>query len=124
MTIKPIIYLPDPILRQQSLPVERVDSVFRDEQRSITIRLRIVVREGGAEAADCIPTNWCQPAGFSIDLFVMHTEGLHWHEVTCGLPTEEIARATAAAICTQGARPWIADCQLVQIYDRDGQPQL
>ncbi|WP_417586871.1 hypothetical protein [Pararhodobacter oceanensis] len=80
--------------------------------------------EGGAETEDCIPTNWCQPAGFSIDLFVMHTEGLHWHEVTCGLPTEEIARATAAAICTQGARPWIADCQLVQIYDRDGQPQM
>jgi len=29
MTIKPIIYLPDPILRQQSLPVERVDSELK-----------------------------------------------------------------------------------------------
>ncbi|MCY0149571.1 peptide deformylase [Hoeflea sp. G2-23] len=29
MTIKPIIYLPDPILRQQCLPVERVDSELK-----------------------------------------------------------------------------------------------
>jgi peptide deformylase len=26
MTIKPLILLPDPVLRQQSLPVERVDA--------------------------------------------------------------------------------------------------
>lgn len=79
---------------------------------------------GGAEAEDCIPTNWCQPAGWSIDLFVMHTEGLHWHEVTCGLPTPELARAIAETLCDTENRPWIAECELVQLYDRDGAPQM
>lgn len=79
---------------------------------------------GGALAEDCLRTNWCHPAGWSVDLFLMHREGLHWHEVVCGLPEESVARAVAAAVCDQGARPYITECALVQLYDRDGAPQI
>lgn len=79
---------------------------------------------GGADAQDCLPTNWCQPAGWSVDLFVQHVEGLHWHEVVCGLPAEAVALSVAAALCNHEDRPWIAACDLVQVYDPDGVPQL
>lgn len=79
---------------------------------------------GGALAADCIPTNWCQPAGWSVDVFVQHVEGLHWHEVVCGLPGEAVALSVAAALCDRDDRPWIAHCDLVQVHDPQGAPQL
>lgn len=80
--------------------------------------------EGGALAEDCLQTNWCQPAGWSVDLFVMHQEGIHWHEVVCGLPNEEIAQAVAAEICDKAAREMIIECDLVQVYDHDGALQM
>ena len=80
--------------------------------------------DGGAYPEDCIPTNWCQPAGWSIDLFVMHNAGNHWHEVVCGLPNREVAQSVSAALCNAQDRPWIIECDLVQVYDPDGQPQL
>lgn len=79
---------------------------------------------GGAAPEDCIITNWCQPAGWSIDLFVMHVEGIHWHEVTCGLTERSIAEAVAAQICADGARDYVSDCSLVQLYDPNGEPQM
>ena len=80
--------------------------------------------EGGALADDCIPTNWCQPAGWSIDLFVMHQEGLHWHEIVCGLPNEDVALSVGAALCDLNDRDGIGMCDLVQVYDPNGTPQL
>lgn len=78
--------------------------------------------EGGAEARDCIVTNYCSPAGWSVDLFIQHREGLHWHEVTCGLPELSMAQTFEAMACNRDARPWLIECALVQIYDPDGQP--
>lgn len=75
---------------------------------------------GGALAEDCLPTNWCLPAGWSVDLFVMHQEGLHWHEVHCGLPSYEAAEQLAAALCAPEARDWVSECMPVQFYDPDG----
>jgi hypothetical protein len=80
--------------------------------------------EGGAMAEDCIPTDWCQPAGWSIDVFVQHVEGLHWHETVCGLVSEDVALAVGAALCDTEAQPWITVCDLVQVWDPDGTPQL
>jgi len=80
--------------------------------------------EGGAYAEDCILTNWCQPAGWSVDLFVMHQEGIHWHEVVCGLTDEQIARSVAAAVCDKDQREYLAECELVQIYNPDGLEQI
>ncbi|GAB4276690.1 MAG: hypothetical protein Kow0013_30280 [Pararhodobacter sp.] len=79
---------------------------------------------GGALAEDCVPSAWCRPAGWSVDLFVQHREGPHWHEVVCGLPEEAVALSVAAALCDLGDRPWIAVCDLVQIHDPTGTPQL
>ena len=79
---------------------------------------------GGAEAADCLPTTWCQPMGWSIDLFVQHAEGPHWHETHCGLPDHATAQAVAAALCDRQSRPYLIECALVQIYDWDGAPQM
>lgn len=79
---------------------------------------------GGARAEDCIPTNWCQPAGWSIDLFVMHQEGFHWQEVVCGLPSRGLAERVAEELCAPEARDWLIECRLVQLYNEIGTPQL
>ena len=76
--------------------------------------------EGGAMAEDCLRTNWCLPAGYSIDVFAQHQEGLHWHETLCGLPSEETAREVAEVLCNRSARPYLIECMLVQLYDPDG----
>lgn len=76
--------------------------------------------ESGAADEDCIRTNWCQPAGWSVDIFVQHREGLHWHEVICGLPTEGIAKAAAEAACDPDERDYVIECSMVQMYDPDG----
>lgn len=77
-----------------------------------------------AEAEDCIVTNWCQPAGWSIDLFVMHQEGPHWHEVVCGLPSRELAESVAELLCDLSGREWLMLCELVQLYDDTGAAQM
>ncbi|WP_334193053.1 hypothetical protein [Pararhodobacter sp.] len=76
--------------------------------------------EGGALAEDCLRTNWCYPAGFSIDIFAQHREGPHWHEVICGLPSREAGEQVAHALCDTAARPYLIECALVQVYDPDG----
>lgn len=79
---------------------------------------------GGALASDCIVTDWCMPAGWSVDFFVQHAEGLHWHETHCGLPDEASARAMEAIACDAALRPWITDCALVELYDPQGTRQM
>lgn len=76
--------------------------------------------EGGALAEDCLQTNWCFPAGWSIDVFAQHQEGLHWHETLCGLPSKETATEVAETLCNRSARPYLIECSLVQIYDPEG----
>ena len=76
--------------------------------------------ESGARDEDCIRTNWCQPAGWSVDIFVQHQEGLHWHEVVCGLPSEAVAKATALHVCDRSERDYIIECSAVQVYDPEG----
>lgn len=80
--------------------------------------------ESGAADEDCIRTNWCQPAGWSVDIFVQHQEGLHWHEVICGLPTEGIARKAAEAACDPAERDYLLECSVVQMYDPEGAEQI
>lgn len=79
---------------------------------------------GGAADEDCIRTNWCQPAGWSVDIFLQHSEGPHWHEVICGLPTEAIAKAAALHVCDRSERDYLIECSVVQVYDPQGEEQL
>jgi len=75
---------------------------------------------GGAAEADCLITAACEPAGWSVDVFLQHVEGPHWHEMHCGLPDEVTARAVAAALCDAEARPYLMECALVQVVDPAG----
>ena len=80
--------------------------------------------ESGAADGDCLRTNWCQPAGWSVDVFVQHREGPHWHEVVCGLPTENIAKSVGEEICDRTERDDLIECSPVQPYDPEGTPQM
>lgn len=80
--------------------------------------------ESGAVEADCLKTNWCFPAGWSVDIFVQHREGPHWHEVLCGLPSRAAAEATAVHVCDRSARDYLIECAAVQYYDPQGAAQL
>lgn len=75
---------------------------------------------GGAPAEDCLVTNWCFPAGWTITLAVMHVEGLHWSESYCGLPERDLALRQAELLCDTQARPWISMCDLVALHDPEG----
>lgn len=80
--------------------------------------------QAGAAEGDCLKTNWCQPAGWSVDIFVQHREGPHWHEVVCGLPTLSAAKATALHACDQFERDYLIACHIVQLYDPEGNVQI
>jgi hypothetical protein len=75
---------------------------------------------GGAPEENCFITAACEPAGWSVDVFVQHQEGPHWHEMHCGLPDEVTARAVAATLCDAEARPYLMECALVQVVDPAG----
>ncbi len=80
--------------------------------------------KSGAEDTDCLRTNWCFPSGWSADVFLLHNEGVHWHEVTCGWSNQNAALKAASIICDTKERDFIVDCSIVQIYDPNGKPQL
>lgn len=80
--------------------------------------------DGGAYPDDCIPTNWCQPAGWSVDVFAQHQEGIHWHEVVCGLPSEAIAHSVGESLCEASERPFLIECMVTQVYDPEGKPRM
>ncbi|MEO1701882.1 MAG: hypothetical protein AAFR71_07490 [Pseudomonadota bacterium] len=87
-------------------------------------RARAQCMESGAAESDCLRTNWCYPANWSIDIFAQHREGIHWHEIVCGLHSESAARATAEAICNMEEREFLIECSLVQLYDPTGNAMI
>ncbi|MEO1747961.1 MAG: hypothetical protein AAFR27_04975 [Pseudomonadota bacterium] len=87
-------------------------------------RARAQCMESGAAESDCLRTNWCYPAGWSIDIFAQHREGIHWHEIVCGLHSEKAARATASAMCDMEERDFLIECSLVQLYDPTGKAMI
>ncbi len=55
--------------------------------------------ENGAAPEDCARIAWCFPAGWSVGIGVMHKEGIHWSEFSCGWPTREAAIAAGKLKC-------------------------
>ncbi|QQA44039.1 hypothetical protein [Pelagovum pacificum] len=80
--------------------------------------------EGGAMEEDCIVTTACADAGYSIDIFLQHQEGIHWHETFCGLADQPVAEAVAESVCDSTLRPYLIECMLVQVWDPDGVPLM
>ena len=78
----------------------------------------------GVLAEDCIKTQWCHNAGWTVDVFLQHNEGVHWHEASCGWTSKTAAEKAAALICDQKERQFVVGCILVQIYDPNGKPQI
>lgn len=79
--------------------------------------------DGGALAEDCIETNWCDPAGWSVDFFVQHEEGPHWHEIICGLDSKETAKALEPVICDRTRRNHLIECAAVRLISPQGKEQ-
>lgn len=75
---------------------------------------------GGARARDCIKTNWCQPSGWSVDVFLQHNEGIHWHEISCGWTSRSAALAAAKILCDTKERQYVVDCLVTAVYDPSG----
>ncbi|MBP1850568.1 hypothetical protein [Rhizobium halophytocola] len=76
--------------------------------------------EGGGTAQDCLEIAYCNPARFSVDVFVQHREGPHWHEFFCGLDNAQTAMAVADTICDRTRRPDLIECAPVVLYDPSG----
>ena len=65
----------------------------------------------------CVPTRWCQPAGWSA-LMVTWLPEFHATHILCGMPGAEASRAAARAICETGAE--FSRCDLVLHIDPTG----
>lgn len=76
--------------------------------------------ESGAAAEDCAPVAWCMPAGWTAAIGVMHKEGIHWTEYSCGWETREQAAEAAKVRCDLNARPYIEECSASLFYDPEG----
>lgn len=94
-----------------------------DRQKTVADAIGQCV-EGGAMAQDCIVTNWCSPAGWTVDFFVQHREGLHWHETICGIADHAVIAGLETAMCDRTARPYLIECALVQVWDPQGKPTM
>lgn len=76
--------------------------------------------ESGAAEADCARVAWCFPSGWSVGIGVMHKEGIHWSEFTCGWPTKEAALEAGKLRCAMQDKAFIADCSVGVLYDPQG----
>lgn len=80
------------------------------------------VEESGAAPQDCARVAWCYPAGWSVAVGIMHKEGIHWSEYSCGWPTREAALAAGALRCDATYREFVQECVIGQLWDENGQP--
>lgn len=76
--------------------------------------------ESGALAEDCARVAWCFPAGWSAGVGIMHKEGIHWTEFSCGWPSREAAVAGGKVRCEHQDREFITDCSVGVVYDPHG----
>jgi len=78
--------------------------------------------ESGAAAEDCARVAWCFPAGWSFSVGIMHKEGIHWSEFSCGWPSREAALAAAQVRCDAAYRNYMQDCAMGELWDEAGKP--
>lgn len=83
---------------------------------------RKCVEESGAAPEDCARVAWCYPAGWSVAVGVMHKEGIHWSEFSCGWPSREAALAAGDVLCDLKFRDYIQQCAVGGLWDENGQP--
>jgi len=76
--------------------------------------------ENTGSIEDCAPMAWCEGPGWSAGVGVMHKEGIHWSEFTCGWPSRDAAIAAAKVLCDLSFREYIQSCSAGVIYDPEG----
>ncbi len=76
--------------------------------------------ESGAAPSDCARVAWCFPSGWSAGIGIMHKEGIHWSEFSCGWPTKDAALAAGRLRCDAQDKAFIAECSVGVVYDPDG----
>lgn len=82
---------------------------------------RLKCTETGAAAQDCARVAGCFPAGWSFAVGVMHKEGIHWSEFSCGWPSREAALAAAEVRCDPTHREFIQDCAVGGLWNESGE---
>lgn len=76
--------------------------------------------QSGAAAEDCARVAWCFPAGWSAGIGIMHKEGIHWSEFSCGWPSKEAALAAGKVRCDHQDKAMIQECNVGVVYDPNG----
>lgn len=79
------------------------------------------VDESGAAPQDCARVAWCYPAGWSVAVGIMHREGIHWSEFSCGWPSREAAMAAGQVRCDKAYREFIEECVVAQLWNEEGE---
>lgn len=75
------------------------------------------IEQSGLTENECVVDLWCQPALWSADIFMQHTEGPHWHQVICGWQDRENLDAAIALRCDSD---YLIECSAVRIWDPEG----
>lgn len=75
------------------------------------------IEQSGLTENECVVDLWCQPALWSADIFMQHTEGPHWHQVICGWQDREHLEAAVALRCDSD---YLIECSAVRIWDPEG----
>ena len=77
--------------------------------------------ENTGSIEDCAPMAWCEGPGWSAGVGVMHKEGIHWSEFSCGWPSREAALAAAVVRCDLAHRENIQDCAIGGLWNERGE---
>lgn len=76
--------------------------------------------DDGGNSEECAPVAWCYPAGWSVGVGVMHREGIHWTEYSCGWPSREAALSAGKVLCDLSYREYIQNCVVAVLWDNEG----
>ena len=76
------------------------------------------MEQSGLGEEDCSPNLWCYPHGWVADIFMQHSEGPHWHKFVCD---QQDQVSLEAIVKTECAKDYLASCEVVRIWDNDGQ---
>lgn len=70
--------------------------------------------------SDCLRVLWCFPMGWTVDVFKQNSEGLHWHEYSCGWSSKEKALQASKIKCNDD---FLIECSPVRIWTPKGEEQ-
>ena len=76
------------------------------------------MEQSGLGEADCAVNLWCYPHGWTAQVAVLHTEGIHWSKVLCDEMNREDLDKAVALYCD---KEFYAECVAMRIWSADGE---